>query len=104
MRLRLSRPGRVGVVALLLALNVLSLLGPGVVAEGKVAPVDVNTASIDKLIEVPGIGPATAKRIVEFRQKNGPFKRVDDLLKIRGIGEKSLEKLRPYLKVDAKRR
>lgn len=59
--------------------------------------VDINKASAADLVAVPGIGKALAQRIVDFREKNGPFREVDDLLKIQGIGEKSLEKLRPYL-------
>ena len=62
-------------------------------------PVDVNAASEAELTSVPGIGESLARRIVEFREKNGPFKAVDDLLKVQGIGEKSLPKLRPYLTV-----
>ena len=61
------------------------------------AQVDVNAASVDDLVAVPGIGKSLAQRIVDFRQKNGPFKSVDELLKVQGIGEKSLEKLRPHL-------
>jgi len=64
-----------------------------------VAPVDVNSANETDLTAVPGIGKSLAKRIVEFREKNGPFTRVDDLLKVRGIGEKSIEKLRPFVTV-----
>jgi comEA protein len=59
--------------------------------------VDINKATEADLVTVPGIGKSLAQRIVEFRQKNGPFNAVDDLLKIQGIGEKSLEKMRPYL-------
>jgi competence protein ComEA len=61
--------------------------------------VDLNTASVAELEAVRGIGPALAKRIVAFRDEHGPFERVEDLLKVRGIGEKSLEKLRPYVRV-----
>jgi competence protein ComEA len=68
-------------------------------APGTVVPVDLNQASESELTAVPGIGPATAQRILEFRKEHGPFTQVDDLLKIKGIGEKSLEKLRPYVKV-----
>ena len=50
---------------------------------------------------VPGIGEALAQRIVEFREKNGPFSQVDDLVKVRGIGEKSIVKLKPYLTAGA---
>jgi competence protein ComEA len=62
-------------------------------------PVDVNKASVEQLTEIPGIGASLATRIVEFREEHGPFKRVDELLKVRGIGEKSLEKIRPHVTV-----
>ncbi len=59
--------------------------------------VDINKGTATDLVAVPGIGKSLAQRIVDFREKNGPFGQVDDLLKVQGIGEKSLEKLRPYL-------
>lgn len=62
-------------------------------------PIDLNTASVEQLQELPGIGPGTAKAIVRFREKSGPFQRVEDLLAIRGITKKRLEKLRPYVTV-----
>ena len=62
-------------------------------------PVDLNRASETELTEVPGIGPSLAKRIVDFRDENGAFKRVEDLLKVRGIGEKSFQKIRPHVTV-----
>ncbi len=65
--------------------------------------VDLNRAGESELIKVPGIGPALAKRIIEFRESHGPFRRVEDLLKIRGIGEKSFQKLKPYLTVSEPR-
>ncbi len=61
--------------------------------------VDVNKASFEQLQEVPGIGSATAQRIVEWREQHGPFETLDDLLNVRGIGVKNLEKLRPFLTV-----
>jgi comEA protein len=61
--------------------------------------VDLNSASVAELQQVPGIGPATAKSIVKFREKSGPFKRVEDLLAIRGISKRALERMRPYLTV-----
>ena len=60
-------------------------------------PVDINKASAADLSKVPGIGPSLAKRIVDFREKNGAFGRVEDLVKVQGIGEKSLQRLSPYL-------
>jgi comEA protein len=62
-------------------------------------PLDLNTATIEELQQLPGIGPGTAKAIVQFRQKSGPFQRVEDLLVIHGISKARLEKLRPYVTV-----
>lgn len=64
--------------------------------------VDINAAGEDQLMGVPGIGPALAKKIVDFRKQNGPFQRVEDLMKVRGVGEKSFQKLRAYLTVGKK--
>ena len=63
------------------------------------ARVNINTAGVDELVTLPGIGKAYAQRIIEYREKNGPFKRVDDLLNVRGIGEKTLTKLKDRLTV-----
>jgi len=62
-------------------------------------PVDINTADTAALESVPGIGKSLSQRIIAFREKNGPFQSVDDLLKVQGVGEKSIQKLRPYLTV-----
>ena len=62
-------------------------------------PVNINTASAAELDALPGIGAKTAALIVEYRQKNGPFKKVEDLMNVRGIGEKSFLKLKPQLTV-----
>lgn len=63
------------------------------------AAVNLNTASQTELETVKGIGPAKAKAIVEHRNKNGPFKSVDDLKEIKGFGDKMLSKMRPELTV-----
>src|ERR1700675_2959555 len=62
-------------------------------------PVNLNTANAQELQQVPGIGPATANKILKMRKSYGPFKRVDDLRAIKGIGPKRLEKMRKYLTV-----
>ena len=62
-------------------------------------PVNLNTANSEELQLVPGIGPATADKIVKMRKSYGPFKSVDDLLAIRGLGPKRLEKMRKFLTV-----
>jgi competence ComEA-like helix-hairpin-helix protein len=58
---------------------------------------DLNTATSEQLQQVPGIGPATADKILKMRRSYGPFKSVDDLLAIRGLGPKRLDKMRKYL-------
>jgi comEA protein len=62
-------------------------------------PVNLNTAGSSELQRVPGIGPSTADKILQMRKSYGAFKSVDDLLAIRGIGHKRLEKMRRYLTV-----
>jgi len=80
----------VAFVALAVALAAAPLLA----AEGQV---NVNTASAQELERLPGVGPALAARILEHREKNGAFKRVEDLMLVKGIGEKSFERLKPYV-------
>src|SRR5579864_5353515 len=62
-------------------------------------PINLNTATIAQLETLPGVGPSTAKSIVDFRNHSGPFQRVEDLLAIKGISKSKLEKLRPYVTV-----
>jgi len=62
-------------------------------------PINLNTASSTELQEVPGIGPVTADKILKMCKSYGPFKSVDDLRAIKGIGPKRLEKMRKYLTV-----
>jgi len=61
---------------------------------------DINKATFEELESLPGIGPKIAKEIVEYRERFGPFKSLEDLLKVKGIGPKRLEILKKYLKVD----
>lgn len=60
-------------------------------------PIDLNAATSDELQQLPGIGPVIAARILEYRKKSGPFRRVEDLVAVRGISQKRLAKIRPYV-------
>ena len=63
------------------------------------AVVNLNTASAAQLEALPGIGAKTAARIVEYRQKNGPFKKIEELMNVRGVGEKNFLKLKAQITV-----
>ena len=63
--------------------------------------INLNTASATDLEALPGIGAKTAALIVEYRQKNGPFKKIEELMNIRGIGEKNFLKLKEQITVTA---
>jgi len=58
--------------------------------------IDVNTASAAELELLPGIGPTLARRITDFRDRSGPFRTIESLQRVRGIGPKTVEKIRPY--------
>jgi competence protein ComEA len=64
-------------------------------------PLDLNRASAVELRNVPGLGPALAERIVEQRRRQGEFRRVEDLRRVKGVGVKTLERIRPFLHVEA---
>jgi competence protein ComEA len=91
---------RMGVVAMVvgLALGIGALPAVAATAAGGAptvqAKVDVNKAGVDELAGLPGIGEATAKAIVAFRQANGPFRSPEDLMQVKGIGEKKLDAIR----------
>ena len=61
---------------------------------------NINTASAEELETLPNIGPRMAERIIDYREKHGDFPSVDALQNVRGIGKKTLEKLRPFIRVE----
>jgi len=63
------------------------------------APVNLNTATAEQLATIPGVGPKMAERIIDYRQKNGGFKKVEDLMNVSGVGEKSFLKMKPLITV-----
>lgn len=100
---------RIGMVMAVLGVVALAGLAPVALAAGEKAPaateamkakVNLNTATAEQLGALPGVGEVTAKAILDFRQMNGPFKKVDDLLQVKGIGEKKLEAIRPLVTLE----
>jgi competence protein ComEA len=97
-----------------LAIAVLATMNPSVAgaAQRKAGPragakpavtsaVNINSASASQLEALPGIGAKTAARIIDYRQKNGPFKKIEELMNVRGVGEKNFLKLKPQIVVSA---
>ncbi len=76
---------------------------PLMAAKAKAAPqhqlININTATEAQLVKLPGIGPKKARRIVETRKRLGGFKRVEDIMKVKGIGEKTFQRIRKLITV-----
>ncbi len=88
----------------LLVLGLALIAGPASAApQAQNHSLNINSASVEELAELPHVGPKRAVLIVQRRQQK-PFKSVDELEEIKGIGEKTLEKLRPHVAVSAARK
>jgi len=100
------------VLSIVMVAALLAFIPPLVAAQekpaGRTAPaatavakavLNINTATAAEFEGLPGIGARTAARILEYRQKNGPFKKIEELMNVRGVGEKSFLKLKPQLTV-----
>lgn len=74
-----------------------SLPGPSLLVLG--AKINLNQATQQDLEALPGVGPKLAEKIVKNRQKEGPFRKIEDLMRVPGIKEKKLQKLRNYIEV-----
>lgn len=60
---------------------------------------DVNTATAEELVQLPGVGPSLAQRIIDYRQQNGPFQTLDDLQNVPGLGPSKFDRLSPYVRL-----
>ena len=80
-------------IALIIALSSLAMAAD----DTATGVVNINTAGTEQLQLLPRVGPALADRIIEFREKHGPFGSIDELVAVKGIGETSLAKLEPYV-------
>jgi len=91
------------IVATGLALVLAALVSASALeAAAKPAPsakVNINTASVEQLATLPGVGEKLAARVVEYRQKSGGFKSIQELMNVRGIGEKNFQKIESHLTV-----
>ena len=82
-----------------LPLAAVLMIGLGVAAAAAEGKVNINKAGVEQLALLPRVGPAVAQRIVDFREQNGDFKSAEDLMMVRGIGEKTFERLAPYVSI-----
>ena len=96
-----SRRG-VALPAIVMLLTCLGASLPALAAETLRGTININTATADQLELLPGIGASRAQAVIEARKRVGGFEQVDDLLAVKGIGEASLEKLKPFITLDGK--
>jgi len=89
----MSNPFTTLALALALALPLSAARSP----QAPSRPININTASVTELMQLPRVGQKVAERIVAFRKQHGGFQRPEELMNVKGIGEKSFAKLKPYL-------
>jgi competence protein ComEA len=94
--------GALALIAVLLTSPLVSARQADKSASTATAAINLNSATLEQLEALPGVGPKTAQLILEYRQKSGGFKKVEELMNIKGIGEKSFLKLKPMVVVTAK--
>ena len=86
------------VIATLLTLAALGALAQ----DSPAGVVNINTATAEQLAYLPGVGPKTAEEIIAYREANGAFKKLTDLMQVKGIGDKTFERLQPYITIEGK--
>lgn len=86
------------VFPMIIVLALVMSLVPTVMAQGKI---DLNAATTDELVQIKGIGEKYAQRIIEYREKNGPFRQIEDIMKVKGIGPKTFESIKESLIIES---
>lgn len=84
---------------IMVAVLTAALMPAGAAAESSDETININTAGSAELQQLPRIGPKVAQRILDYREQNGKFDRIEDLMKVRGIGEKTFEGLKNLISV-----
>jgi len=87
------------IVAVVMAALAAAFLPLEAAAESPKGKININTAGSSELQQLPRIGPKVAQRIIDYREKNGKFTRIEELMKVRGIGEKTFEQLKDRITV-----
>jgi len=96
------KQARIVVMGLALALALFQATAPALAAAKETAPakqVELNHATVEELVALPGVGEKLAARIIEYRDQNQGFKSVEELMNVKGIGEKSFQKLEALVRV-----
>jgi competence protein ComEA len=93
---------RGALLGLCLAAGLAAAFGAVPVWAGSEGVVNVNTAGVDELVRLPGIGEAKARAILDFRKERGAFKSVEQLREVKGIGDAALERIRPHVAIEGK--
>ena len=83
-----------------LSMMLVGLIGVAHVTAGEIEKININTATADELMQLNGVGPQYASEIIAYREKFGPFKMPEDLMQVKGIGQKTFEKNREIIIVE----